>query len=79
MLEFGRLVAFRMDVCDFLDLECALQGRRIEDAAPDEEHVVGLGVFLGYLSNLIRLLQHLGNEVGDALDFGNQLDALLQG
>ena len=51
MFEFRCVVAFCVDIGDFLELECPFEGDGIHVATADEERVVVIGVGLGDLSN----------------------------
>ena len=75
VLELGSVVAFRVDVGNFLELERAFEGDGIHRAATDEECVLVLRVVCGDLCDARVLLDHLGDERGDGLNFPGELDA----
>ena len=75
----GGKVSLGWDVGDFLELEGTFERDGIHGAAADEEGVFVFRVVGGDFGDAFVLLDDLGDECGDALDFTGEAQAVLAG
>ena len=64
VLQFAGRIAFRVNVGNFLELQRAFHGDGIVDAAPEVEHVLGMGNFPRHAGNVLLLLQDFRHVAG---------------
>ena len=79
MLQFGGVVALRMDVADFLQLECPFERNREEITAPDKEGIFMVGILLRHGFDRLVFPQHLFHQVGKPFDPAGQFLAFVPG
>ena len=76
MLHFSGGIALRVDVADLLELQGAFQSNRVIDAAPQKDHILGLGETGGQplrtlivpLHEFLQLLGQIPQRIGQPLN-----------